>query len=275
MWTGKGGDAKDILHTGGCQGWLSGLCELGPLVRIEALQGISMYMQPQDCEEIVRAYGSGRGASERLFYREGRGLSVLDGRRTFLSLNLRTKVVLEEVWKIDANLLTSILQLADTRHWQGTGVRLPDDVIQEVTKSGPRGPWRHGFPAGRDSPRWQDRPEKIRYVVCNGDEGDPGAFMDGSVVEGDPYKMIEGYDHCCLCSLAQEGYIYVRAEYPLSVKRLRMAIEQAENYGFLEITSWEQELISIYILTEVQVPLYVVRDLHLQHLLKATGVCLM
>ena len=75
--------------------------------------------------------------------------------------------------------------------------------------------------------------EKTRYVVCNGDEGDPGAFMDGSVMEGDPYKMIEGMTIAAYAVGAENGYIYVRAEYPLSVKRLRMAIEQAEKYGLL------------------------------------------
>ena len=74
---------------------------------------------------------------------------------------------------------------------------------------------------------------KVRYVVCNGDEGDPGAFMDGSVMEGDPYKMIEGMTIAAYAVGAENGYIYVRAEYPLSVKRLRMAIEQAEAYGLL------------------------------------------
>ena len=77
----------------------------------------------------------------------------------------------------------------------------------------------------RNGHRLHARPEKVRYVVCNGDEGDPGAFMDGSVMEGDPYKMIEGMTIAAYAVGAENGYIYVRAEYPLSVKRLRMAIE--------------------------------------------------
>ena len=85
----------------------------------------------------------------------------------------------------------------------------------------------------RNGNRWQGSLRKTRYVVCNGDEGDPGAFMDGSVMEGDPYKMIEGMTIAAYAVGAQEGYIYVRAEYPLSVARLKKAMRQAEEYGLL------------------------------------------
>ena len=109
----------------------------------------------------------------------------------------------------------------------------PQEVIDEVTKSGLRGRGGAGFPAGKKWSQVARQKEKVRYVVCNGDEGDPGAFMDGSVMEGDPYKMIEGMVIAAYAVGAENGYIYVRAEYPLSVKRLRMAIEQAEAYGLL------------------------------------------
>ena len=109
----------------------------------------------------------------------------------------------------------------------------PQDVIDEVTKSGLRGRGGAGFPAGRKWSQVARQEEKVRYVVCNGDEGDPGAFMDGSVMEGDPYKMIEGMIIAAYAVGAENGYIYVRAEYPLSVKRLRMAMKQAEKYGIL------------------------------------------
>ena len=109
----------------------------------------------------------------------------------------------------------------------------PQDVIDEVTKSGLRGRGGAGFPAGKKWGQVARQKETTRYVVCNGDEGDPGAFMDGSVMEGDPYKMIEGMIIAAYAVGAENGYIYVRAEYPLSVQRLRMAIEQAEAYGLL------------------------------------------
>ena len=88
-------------------------------------------------------------------------------------------------------------------------------------------------PPARNGARWPAQKETVRYVVCNGDEGDPGAFMDRSIMEGDPHRMIEGMLIAAYAVGAQEGYIYVRAEYPLAIERLKLAIAQAEEAGFL------------------------------------------
>ena len=109
----------------------------------------------------------------------------------------------------------------------------PDAVIKSITDCGLRGRGGGGFPAGRKWSQVARQKETIRYVVCNGDEGDPGAFMDRSIMEGDPHKMIEGMMLAAYAVGAQEGYIYVRAEYPLAISRLRTAIEQAEERGLL------------------------------------------
>ena len=109
----------------------------------------------------------------------------------------------------------------------------PDEVIKEVSDSGLRGRGGGGFKTGYKWSQVARQEEKIRYVVCNGDEGDPGAFMDRSVMEGDPHKMIEGMMIAAYAVGAQEGYIYVRAEYPLAVSRLKTAIAQAEKCGLL------------------------------------------
>ena len=110
----------------------------------------------------------------------------------------------------------------------------PEDVLNEVDKSKLRGRGGGGFPTGR---KWKQvaahKDVAEHFVVCNGDEGDPGAFMDGSVMEGDPYRLIEGMTIAAYATGAQNGYIYVRAEYPLSVARLRKAIRQAEEKGLL------------------------------------------
>ena len=100
-------------------------------------------------------------------------------------------------------------------------------------RSGLRGRGGGGFPCGRKWKQVARQKEKIRYVVCNGDEGDPGAFMDGSVMEGDPFKLIEGMMIAAYAVESTDGYIYVRAEYPMSVKRLRHAIAQLEERGLL------------------------------------------
>ena len=109
----------------------------------------------------------------------------------------------------------------------------PEDVVEEIDKSGLRGRGGGGFPTGRKWKQVAGQAEQTRYVVCNGDEGDPGAFMDGSVMEGDPYKLLEGMMIAGYAVSSQEGYIYVRAEYPLSVARLRYAISELESCGLL------------------------------------------
>ena len=109
----------------------------------------------------------------------------------------------------------------------------PESVIAEVKKSGLKGRGGAGFPTGM---KWQfaaNTPGDLKYVICNADEGDPGAFMDRSVLEGDPHSVIEAMAIAGYAVGARKGFIYVRAEYPLAVKRLRTAIEKAGEYGFL------------------------------------------
>jgi len=109
----------------------------------------------------------------------------------------------------------------------------PEGVIQEILASGLRGRGGAGFPTGRKWKFTRDADGDYKYVVCNGDEGDPGAFMDRSVMEGDPHSVIEGMIIAGFAIGAKEGYIYVRAEYPLAVHRLKLAIKQAEDKGYL------------------------------------------
>ena len=109
----------------------------------------------------------------------------------------------------------------------------PQQVIEEVDRSGLRGRGGGGFPTGRKWKQVAGQKETMRYVVCNGDEGDPGAFMDGSVMEGDPFRLIEGMMIAAYAVQASEGYIYVRAEYPMSVKRLKNAVARLEEAGLL------------------------------------------
>ena len=109
----------------------------------------------------------------------------------------------------------------------------PEEVIEEVKKSGLRGRGGAGFPTGRKWEICRQSPGTEKYVICNADEGDPGAFMDRSIMEADPHTVIEGMAIAAYAIGATEGYIYIRAEYPLAVKRLRIALKQAEEKGFL------------------------------------------
>ena len=223
---------KDVPHVGivktGCQG----LCELGPLMRIEPYDYQYVHVQVDDCREIVEKTVICGLPVERLFYRHDDEACPHPSDIPFL--NQQTRIVLENCGKIDAESIDEYISVGGFSAMAKAFFEMtPQDVIDEITKSGLRGRGGAGFPAGKKWSQVARQPEKVRYVVCNGDEGDPGAFMDGSVMEGDPYKMIEGMVIAAYAVGAEDGYIYVRAEYPLSVQRLRMAIEQAESYGLL------------------------------------------
>ena len=223
---------KDIPHLGVVKTGCQGLCELGPLVRIEPYDYQYVHVQVEDCKEIVdRTVLQGQPV-ERLFYRDHDNICPHPDDIPFL--NQQTRIVLENCGRIDAESIDEYIAAGGFQAMTKAFFDMtPQEVIDEVTKSGLRGRGGAGFPAGKKWGQVARQKETTRYVVCNGDEGDPGAFMDGSVMEGDPYKMIEGMVIAAYAVGAENGYIYVRAEYPLSVKRLRMAIEQAEAYGLL------------------------------------------
>ena len=201
-------------------------------MRIEPYNYQYVHVQPEDCKEIVERTILEGQPVERLFYRDHETVCPHPDDIPFL--NQQTRIVLENCGKIDAESIDEYIAAGGYQALaKALGSMTPQDVIEEVTKSGLRGRGGAGFPAGKKWSQVARQKEKVRYVVCNGDEGDPGAFMDGSVMEGDPYKMIEGMTIAAYAVGAEDGYIYVRAEYPLSVKRLRMAIEQAEANGLL------------------------------------------
>lgn len=223
---------KDVPHVGVIKTGCQGLCELGPLVRIEPYNYQYVHVQLEDCEEIIEKTVKHGEPVERLFYKHGN--EVCPRPEDIPFLNQQTRIALENCGNIDA---TSIDEYIAVGGYQALAKALfdmtPQDVIDVVTASGLRGRGGAGFPAGKKWSQVARQKEPVHYVVCNGDEGDPGAFMDGSVMEGDPFKMVEGMTLAAYAVGAEDGYIYVRAEYPLSVERLRNAIAQAEKYGLL------------------------------------------
>ena len=213
----------------GCQGF----CELGPLVRISKEDRVIQYVkvQPEDCAEILEKSILGDEVIERLLYHKGETTYVQPDEIPFIAK--QTRIVLENCGKFDAESLDEYLAAGGFQALKKAIDMGREAVIAEVDKSGLRGRGGGGFPTGR---KWQQvarQKEEVRYVVCNGDEGDPGAFMDGSVMEGDPFKLIEGMMIAGYAVKAENGYIYVRAEYPMSVARLRNAIAQLEERGLL------------------------------------------
>ena len=214
----------------GCQGF----CELGPLVRIQKNGKTIQYVkvQPEDCAEIFEKSVLGDEVLERLLYHKGETAYVQPEEIPFIAK--QTRIVLENCGKFDAESLDEYLAAGGFEALKKAMFEMTrDEVIDEVDKSGLRGRGGGGFPTGRKWKQVARQKEPVRYVVCNGDEGDPGAFMDGSVMEGDPFKLIEGMMIAGYAVRSTDGYIYVRAEYPMSVARLRNAIAQLEERGLL------------------------------------------
>ena len=214
----------------GCQGF----CELGPLVRIQKGDKVIQYVkvQPDDCAEILEKSVLGEEIIDRLLYKKDEVAYVQPDEIPFIAK--QTRIVLENCGKFDAESLDEYLAAGGFEALKKAMFSMTrDEVIEEVDKSGLRGRGGGGFPTGRKWKQVARQKETVRYVVCNGDEGDPGAFMDGSVMEGDPFKLIEGMMIAGYAVRSTDGYIYVRAEYPMSVARLNNAIRQLEERGLL------------------------------------------
>ena len=214
----------------GCQGF----CELGPLVRIQKGDKVIQYVkvQPEDCQDIFQQTVLGDEVIDRLLYKKNDQAYVSPDEIPFIAK--QTRIVLENCGKVDAESLDEYIAAGGFKALEKCMTEMTrDQVIDVVDQSGLRGRGGGGFPAGRKWKQVARQKEQERYVVCNGDEGDPGAFMDGSVMEGDPFKLIEGMMIAGYAVKADNGYIYVRAEYPMSVARLRNAISQLEDRGLL------------------------------------------
>ena len=218
------------VHKTGCQGF----CELGPLVRIQKGDRTVQYVkvQPEDVKEIYEHTILGSDVIERLLYQKGEKKYVQPEDIPFIAK--QTRIVLENCGKLDAESLDEYLAAGGFKALEKAMFQMDrDQVIEEIDKSGLRGRGGGGFPTGKKWKQVARQKDPIRYVVCNGDEGDPGAFMDGSVMEGDPFKLIEGMMIAAYAVRSSDGYIYVRAEYPMSVARLRHAIALLEERGLL------------------------------------------
>ena len=212
----------------GCHGF----CEMGPLLRIEPFGWLYVKVKPEDCEEILEKSLKGDEPVERLlFHQDGKAYAAEEEIPFYKK---QTRIVLSNCGHTDAEAIEEYIARGG---YQAVAKALfdmkTDDIVQEVMDSGLRGRGGGGFPTGRKLQQVAKQKEVRKFVVCNGDEGDPGAFMDRSIMEGDPHKMIEGMMIAGIATGAHEGYIYVRAEYPLAVKRLQTAIAAAEKQGLL------------------------------------------
>ncbi|MCR4817581.1 MAG: NADH-quinone oxidoreductase subunit NuoF [Fretibacterium sp.] len=217
------------VHKSGCHGF----CEMGPLVRIEPQGILYTKVKPEDCDEIFGTTVKKGGVVHRLLYRTPDGKEYAN-QEEIPFYQRQTRLVLKNCGHIDAEHIEEAIASGTYQALSKALFQMTREaVIQTVLDSNLRGRGGGGFVTGK---KWQQvagQKETTRFVVCNGDEGDPGAFMDRSIMEGDPHKMVEGMIIAAYAVGAQEGYIYVRAEYPLAVKRLQIAIAQAEEAGLL------------------------------------------
>ena len=222
-------DEVMVVETG-CHGF----CEHGPLVIVYPEGTFYCRVKAEDAEEIVESHLFKGRIVERLLYHEPLTHESIPNYSEINFYKKQHRLVLANCGAINPEQIEEYIAVGGYEALaKAVTTMSPEDVIEEIKKSGLRGRGGGGFPTGM---KWQFAKASVsdkKYVICNADEGDPGAFMDRSVLEGDPHKILEGMAICGYAIGADEGYIYVRAEYPLAIKRLRIAIEQAEAMGLL------------------------------------------
>jgi bidirectional [NiFe] hydrogenase diaphorase subunit len=214
----EAGMKNEVLVKGvGCMG----LCSAGPLVSVETDGKMYANVTPDQASDVVRSLDTGTG-------------EMTECPTNVPFFERQKKIVLENSGKIDPERIEDYI--ASDGYFglvKAITEMTPQDVIEQIVKSGLRGRGGAGFPTGLKWSMVAKTGEQEKYVICNADEGDPGAFMDRAVLESDPHRVLEGMAIAGYAVGAQRGFIYVRAEYPLAVKHLKTAIKQAERMGLL------------------------------------------
>ncbi|MBP1763466.1 MAG: dehydrogenase (quinone) [Firmicutes bacterium] len=216
------------IKKSGCHGF----CEMGPLVRLEPQGWLYTKVKLEDCAEIVTESIFGGRFVERLGYKQdGKTFPTQEEIPFYKNQN---RLVLEHCGQIDATSITEYLAIGGYKSFEKALFDMaPEEIVKTIEEASLRGRGGGGYPTGHKWKQVMRQKAEQKYVVCNGDEGDPGAFMDRSVMEGDPHRMLEGMMIAGIACGASEGYIYVRAEYPLAVERLEGAIREARKFGLL------------------------------------------
>lgn len=223
-------DGGTLLSGSGCQGF----CQVGPLVTIEPDGIMYAHVKPEDAEEIVEETLLNNRVVERLLYRNPADGTVYRGQQEIPFYQQQKRLVLKNCGLCAPD---SIAEYIAGDGYEAARMAYqemePEGICSIIKKSGLRGRGGGGFPTGR---KWElslKQKADTKYIICNGDEGDPGAFMDRSILEGNPHSIVEGMMIAARACGACEGHIYVRTEYPLAVERIRRAIKDAEELGLL------------------------------------------
>ena len=222
---------KDVeVDFTGCHGF----CEQGPNVVVEPEGIFYTHVQPEDAAEIASSHLRDGRPVERLFYREPATGEAIARYSEINFYKKQQRVILRNCGHINPEKIDHYLARGGYQSLKKALLKMtPEQVIEEVKDSGLRGRGGAGFPTGRKWEFCHKAHGEKKYAICNADEGDPGAFMDRSILEADPHAVIEGLIIAGYAVGADEGYIYVRAEYPLAVKRVCTALDQALERGFL------------------------------------------
>jgi NADH-quinone oxidoreductase subunit F len=228
--SGKAGKAEVRLSSSisGCHGF----CQMGPLVRIEPDGILYTQVRASDVPEIVASCNEGRPV-ERLLYKDSNTGKSHAREDEIPFYKYQKRITLAHCGKINPEDILEYIATGGYRALHRALKMSPDEICDTIEQSGLRGRGGGGFPTGKKWRFAQQAQGKQKYVVCNGDEGDPGAFMDRSLMEGDPHRVLEGLIIAGYAIGASRGFIYVRAEYPLAVRRIRRAIKDAREAGLL------------------------------------------
>jgi NADH:ubiquinone oxidoreductase subunit F (NADH-binding)/(2Fe-2S) ferredoxin len=214
----------------GCHGF----CQQGPIVHVQPEGIFYAQVKPDDAPEIVQSHLQDGKPVERLFYRDPVTGDAIPYHRDIKFYNRQERVILRNCGYINPEEIDDYLATGGYQALRKVISEMPpEQVIEEIKRSGLRGRGGAGFPTGVKWEFCRRAPGDEKYVICNADEGDPGAFMDRSMLEADPHAVIEGMLIAACAIGAAGGYIYVRAEYPLALKCLRIALKQAEEHNFL------------------------------------------
>ena len=211
-----------------------GLCAKGPIVIIRPEDTFYSNVRPEDCEEIIQTHIVEGKRVERLLCKDidGKIVNSLDELNFYKK---QKRIALKNCGVINPQDIEEYIAFDGYRALERFLREMTqDEVIDEIKKSGLRGRGGAGFPTGKKWELTKSYEADQKYVVCNADEGDPGAFMDRSILEGDPHSVLEAMEIAGFAIGANKGYIYVRAEYPIAVKRLKVAIKQAREYGIIK-----------------------------------------
>ena len=213
----------------GCQGF----CQMGPLVTIYPGKIMYCKVKPDDVEEIIETSVLADGIVDRLVFKQKASGKAYPKKDDMPFYKNQHRMVLAKCGNIDPGDINEYIASGGYVQAEKALGMTPEAICSLMMDSGLKGRGGGGFPTGRKWDLTRINESDKKYIICNGDEGDPGAFMDRSVMEGNPHSVIEGMMIAALAIGADEGYVYVRAEYPLAVKRIRAAVEAATEAGIL------------------------------------------